>query len=187
MKVRTILYRFGSLAALALIFAMGSRMMPAQSADSAEISKLLDLAKSEAALAEDDAATLDSFARSKLSLQSHVGKLNQIAEHINALGKTNKELSDQRAIGSPWQQKAIDQIDPLLREMADLLTTTMKHLNENPSRIHLSAYREYAHSNSELASKTAGMIRDFVDYDEAQSKAESLEAKLELSTSEKTD
>jgi hypothetical protein len=63
----------------------------------------------------------------------------------------------------------------------------MKHLNENPSRIHLSAYREYAHSNSELASKTAGMIRDFVDYDEAQSKAESLEAKLELSTSEKTD
>jgi hypothetical protein len=101
MKVRTILYRFGSLAALALIFAMGSRMMPAQSADSAEISKLLDLAKSEAALAEDDAATLDSFARSKLSLQSHVGKLNQIAEHINALGKTNKELSDQRAIGSP--------------------------------------------------------------------------------------
>ena len=31
------------------------------------------------------------------------------------------------------------------------------------------------------------MIRDFVDYDEAQSRAESLEAKLELSTSEKTD
>ncbi|HEV2486842.1 MAG TPA: hypothetical protein VGT08_15030 [Terracidiphilus sp.] len=187
MKGRTILYRFGYLAALALIFAMGSRMIPAQSADSEAVSKLLDVAKSEAVLAEDDAAALDSFARSKLSWQSHIRKLNEIAEHINALGRTSKELSDQRALGSPWQQKAIDEIDPRLREMADLLTTTIKHVNERPSRVHQSAYRDYVHANYELASKTAGMIRDFVDYGKARSKAESLEAKLELSTSEKVD
>lgn len=187
MKGRTILYRFGAVAALALIFAMGSRMMPAQAADSEAVSKLLEQAKSEAFQAEDDAATLDAFFRSRLTWQSHVGKLNEIAEHINALGKMSKELTDQRAMGSPWQQKAIDQIDPLLREMADLLTATIKHGNERPSRLHMPAYRNYVHANYELASKTAGMIRDFVDYDEAQSKAQSLEAKLDLPTSEKTD
>lgn len=186
MKGRSILHRLGILAML-LVFVAGLRSMPAQSPDSEEISRLLALAKSEAVLAEDDAAALDSFARSRLSLQSQAAKLNQIAKHINALGKTNKELSDQRANGSPWQQKAIDQIDPLLREMADSLTATIKHLNENPSKIHMSAYRDYAHANYELASKTAGIIRDFVDYDEAQSKTEALEAKLELSTSEKVD
>jgi hypothetical protein len=187
MKGRTMLYRFGALAALALIFAMGSRMMPAQSADSEEISKLIEQAKIHVVFLEDDAATLDSFTRSKLSWQAHLSQLNVIREHINALGKVNKELTDQRAMGSPWQQKAIDQIDPLLREMADLLTTTIKHGNERPSRLHMPAYRNYVHANYELASKTAGMIRDFVDYDEAQSKAQSLEAKLDLPTSEKTD
>ena len=146
MKVRSILYRFGSLAALALIFTVGSRMMPAQSPDSEAVSKLLVQAKSEAVLVEDDAALLDSFTRSKVGWQSHAGKLNEIAEHINALGKLNKDLAEQRALGSPWQQKAIDQIDPLLREMADQLTTTIKHLNENPSRVHHAGISRVCHT-----------------------------------------
>lgn len=187
MKGLSILYRFGSLAALALIFTVGSRTMPAQTPDSEAVSKLLVQAKSEALLVEHDANQLDSFTRSKLSWKSHARKLDEISEHINALGKTNRELSEQRLNGSPWQQKAIDQIDPLLRKMADQLTATIMHLKENPSRVHLPPYSEYVHANYEFASKTATMIRDFVDYDEAQSRAESLEAKLELSTSEKTD
>ena len=71
--------------------------------------------------------------------------------------------------------------------MAEHLTATIKHINDSPSRVHMPPYQEYVHANYEFASKTAAMIRDFVDYDEAQSRAESLEAKLELSTSEKTD
>jgi len=187
MKVRSILYRFGSLAALALIFTVGSRTMPAQSPDSEAVSKLLVQAKSEAVLVEYDAALLESFTRSKLTWQSHAGKLTEITQHINALGTINKDLAEQRALGSPWQQNAIDQIDPLLRQMADHLMATIKQFNAKPSRIHLSPFHEYVHANYEFASKTAAMIRDFVDYDEAQSRAESLEAKLELSTSEKTD
>lgn len=187
MKVRSILYRFCSLAALALIFTVGSRTMPAQSPDSEAVSKLLVQAKSEAVLIEYDAALLDSFTRSNISWQSHAGKLSEIAEHINALGKLNKDLAEQRSSGSPWQQRAIDQIDPLLRKMADQLTATIKHVNDNPTRVHLPPYREYVHANYEFANKTAAMVRDFVDYDEAQSRAESLEAKLELSTTEKTD
>jgi hypothetical protein len=110
-----------------------------------------------------------------------------IREHINALGKVDKNLMDLRGTGSPWQQKAIDQIHPLLVEMADLLRTTIRHLSENPSRIHMQAYRDYAHGNYEVASKITGMIRNYVEYDEAQSKIAALEAKLGTATSDKSD
>ena len=187
MNGRTILHRFGTLAVLATMFTIGSRMMPAQSPDSEEISNLLAQAKSHAVQAEDDAATLDSYARSKLSWKSHAAKLDEMKNHVNALGKVSKELVDQRAIGSPWQQKAVDQIDPLLREMAVLLTATINHLKENPSQVHLPKYREYAHANYEVANKIAGMIRDFVEYDEVQSRVDALEAKLGLPTPDKSE
>lgn len=179
-----ILLRFSTFALVALFFTMGSRILSAQSPDSAEISKLLAQAKSHAVLAEDDAATLDSYTNSKLSWESHGEMLNQMREHVNALGKVSKQLVDKRAMGSKWQQKAIDQIDPLLREMAERLSATIKHMGENTKRLHMPAYREYVHSNYEVANKTAGMIRDIVEYDEAQSRAESLEAKLELKETE---
>lgn len=187
MNARTIANRFGTLAVLATIFAIGLKMTPAQSADSEEISKLLIQAKSHAVQAEDDAATLDTYTRSKISWTSHAVQLDLIREHINSLGKVDKDLADQRTMGSRWQQKAIDQIHPLLVEMASQLTATIKHLNDHPSQIYLPEYREYAHASYEVASRTAGLIRDFVNYDEAQSRAESLEAKLELSEPEKSE
>ena len=64
--------------------------------------------------------------------------------------------------------------------MADLLTLTINHLNDNPSQVHMQAYRDYVKANCELTSGIAEMIDDFVNYDEAKSKAESLEQKLEL-------
>jgi hypothetical protein len=182
MKLQVTPYRLTALAALALTFAFSAGIVRAQYADSEEISALLTQAKSHVVQMEDDAAVLDSFARSKLSWKSHANKLNQIREHINSLGQVNKQLTEKRTEGSPWQQKAIDQIDPLLHEMASTLTGTINHLNQQPSRIHMREYREYAHSNHELASKTARMIRDFVDYDEAKAEAEALEARLELPT-----
>jgi light-regulated signal transduction histidine kinase (bacteriophytochrome) len=115
-----------------------------------------------------------------VSWQLHAEQLQRIREHVNELGQLNKQLSDSRAERSPWQQTAIDQVDLRLREMADLLTVTINHLNDNPSQVHMQAYRDYVKANCELTSRIAEMIDDFVDYDEAKSKAESLEQKLEL-------
>jgi hypothetical protein len=180
MTFRKIAYRWVLFGALALACAIGARAMPVQSPDSDEISKLLVEAKSRAILAENDAAELDSFARTRITWESHAHKLRNIREHVNELGKVCKELSDLRAQGSPWQQTAIDQIDPLLREMAHQLTVTINHLNDNQSRVHMQEYRDYAHANYEVAVRTAQVIRDFVDYDEAKSKAGDLEAKLNI-------
>lgn len=187
MRIRTMLFRLSAVAALALAFAISARAMPAQATDSEEISKLLVEAKSHAVQAEDDAAELYAYTRSKLSWGSHGFRLEQMREHVNALGTVSKQLTDLRQQGSPWQQKAIDQIDPLLREMASALTATINHLNKNQSRIHTQAYSDYVQASYNLAKKTAGMIQDFVEYDQAQSKAASLEANLNLAASDKSE
>ena len=182
MKLRSLLRTSGGFAAsLALLLVLASPAIKAQTADSEEISKLLTQAEDHAALAADDAATLESYTRSSVSWQAHSAKLAEIAEHINELGKANKQLNDLSSQGSPWQQKAISQIDSLLRDTAAQLTATINHLSDNQSRIHLQPYIDYAHGSYERASKTAQMISDFVEYDKATSKAEALEQKLELS------
>jgi hypothetical protein len=169
-----------SLVALALALSTGPSIGFAQTSGSDQISDLLKQAKSHAVMAEDDAAKLKSYAWSKVSWQSHAAQLDRIKGHINELGQLNKQLSDSRAEGSPWQQEAIDQIDPQIREMADLLTATIKHLNNNQSHVHMQPFQDYPKANAELTSRFAKLIDDFVDYDAAKSKAEFLERKLEL-------
>jgi hypothetical protein len=67
-----------------------------------------------------------------------------------------------------------------LRELADVLTATINHLNDNQTLIHMQAYRDYVAANARLTGKIAKMITDFVEYDEAKSKAEALEQDLAL-------
>lgn len=182
MNIRPILRTTGGfVAALAVLLVLASPFVRAQSTDSAEISRLLKVAEVHATLAADDAATLESYSLSSVPWQSHGQKLGEMTEHVNALGRASKELNDLSPQGSPWQQKAISQIDSLLRDMAAQLTATIDHLNQNQSRVHMPQFQNYVRANHELASRTAQMISDFVDYDQATSKADALEQKLELS------
>jgi hypothetical protein len=84
-----------------------------------------------------------------------------------------------RPEGSPWQQQAIDQVTPLLQDMADHLTATIKHLNENQERVNMPAFQDYARGNYELASQTSELIKDYVNYDKVRSQSLALEQKLE--------
>lgn len=180
MKIRQITHIAEALVVVAFITVMSSPIARAQSNDSAAISKLLSEAKSHAVQAEEHAATLKSYTTSGLSWESHASELNAMRLHINDLGKVAKELEDARPEGSPWQQVAIDRIDPLLRDMADQLTSTINHLNAHKSQIKMQAYRDYTAANYDLASRTAAIISDYVEYGKAKSKAESLERRLEL-------
>jgi len=154
----------------------------AQTIDSSKVNDLLKETKTHAVLAEDDAQTLDAYTRSKLSWQSHATRVHEMKEHANDLIRDFNQLSSMRADASPWQQEAIDRINPLLQEMAAHLTATINHLNDNQSRTHLPQYREYVHANRELMMKTARLISEFADYSEAKTVANELEKKLELPT-----
>ncbi len=173
---RTLTFLF---AMTVLLFA-GIRPSSAATPDSEQISKLLTAAKSHAIEAEDDAATLESYTRSGVSWKMHGYELESMKGHVNELGKIAADLQQLEPQGSAWQKQAIHQVIPLLREMAGNLTKTIQHLNENQNRLQMQEYRDYTRTNFELANRTANLIRDFVDYDEARSTAELLEDKLEL-------
>lgn len=166
--------------ALAGLMLTGVPQAPAQNPDSPEISRLLAQAEANAARADDEASQLASFTRSRVSWQSHAEQIETFKKHINALVDDVNQLAALRDQGSPWQQDAIDRTSPLMQEMSELLTNTITHLNENQNRIHMSAYRDYVDANEKLAHKLLVLIRGYVDYDEAKSKAASLEQQLSV-------
>lgn len=171
------------LALLALSLSLGAVMKAQAATDSAQINKLLLEIKAHAIAADDDAAKLDSYARSgQITSHSHGVKLMAIKEHVNDLIRDCNQMSSMRAEGSAWQQEAIDRISPLLHDMAVHLTATIEHLNDNQRRLHMPQYREYVHANYELIHNTHNLITDFADYSEFKAKANSLESALSLPT-----
>ena len=180
-KLVTILPR---LALLALLLPAG--MLAAQNPDSAAISDLLKVVESHATQADDDAQMLANYTLSNLDWRTHANQLNSIKEHINNLISDANQLTSLRDEGSPWQQEAIDRIDPLLREMANHLNITIEHLNSNQSQVHMPPYKDYVRANLDLMTRAHEAIADFVDYGAARTTADELEQKLELPASEPT-
>jgi hypothetical protein len=169
-----------SLIALGLALVAGIQRSSASTPDSEQISQLLADARNHAVQAEDDAATLDSFTRSKVSWRSHSTELDSMKVHVNEMGRIVAQMQELEPQGSAWQRQAIAQVTPLLRDMADHLSSTIQHLNDNQNGVHMPAYLDYTRKNYELANRTADLIRDFISYDQAQSTAATLEDKLEL-------
>ena len=183
MKKSWITVAIKGLALLALSLSLGLAMKAQAVTDSTAINKLLSDVKVHSMQADDDAATLDSYARSgRISWQLHGRKLAEIKEHVNDLFRDSNVMNSMRTEGSGWQQEAIDRINPLLQETAAHLTATIEHLNANQNRVSMLPYREYAHANYVLVHKTHNLISDFADYSESKAKANSLERALSLPT-----
>jgi hypothetical protein len=178
--MKELLSKFVPTAIVLAIALFGGSLVFAQSNDSAQINELLQQAKTRAVQANFDAELISSFTRSGTSWRSHANQLASMKEHINAMGKMLAEMDAARAEGSPWQQEAIDEVEPMLRSMADHLSTMIDHLNEHPDKVHLPTYVNYANANLRLSEKLLAMIKDYVDYSEAKATADKLEQKLEL-------
>lgn len=156
-------------------------LTPAQNADSKAINDLLKEAESHAVLASHDSEILESYTRSpSMSWESHAARLITIAGHANNLIEDMNKLSAMRDQGSRWQQDAIDRVDPLLKEMADHLNTTIAHFKDNKQRVKMPAFHDYVKANQEYMSRTSELISSFVEYGESRAKADGLEASLDL-------
>jgi hypothetical protein len=162
------------------VLAMSPLLLVAQVKGSVEISRMFSQAKADAGSAEDDVEVLEAFTASELPSQTYAAHLDVMREHVNDLEKLIRQLDGLRPEGSPSQQEAIDRINPMLRNLADQLTFTIKRLKDNKNQVHMESYRDYAHANYDLASRTADLISDFVEYGKAKARFESLENKLKV-------
>lgn len=146
--------------------------------DSEKITKLLADAKQEAVELKLDSADLAQFTYSNATYVSYSHKITLIREHVNATGKLLAQLQQEETAGSPWQQAAIKQIEPLLRELADNTTATIERLNENKLNVHFPEFKEYARANYDLATDLEALIHDFVNYAEAKEKMDQSQKKI---------
>jgi hypothetical protein len=149
------------------------------SKDSKEVSTILADVKTEAIQLSRDADELKSFTHSTLTWESHAVKVEEIKRHVNNAGKSLSKLDSARAGASPWQQQAIDRINPLLKELASNVTSTIEHLNQKPRLLQTGPYVDYAAANYEMASNLAELVSDYVEYGKSKAKSEELATKLE--------
>lgn len=152
----------------------------AQSPDSEKINELFHNIRQHAMLAEQDAELLESYTRSSVSWETHARRIEAMRSQVKELAEDYNQASSLRSEGSPWQQDAIDHLQPLLQGMADHIKATIDHLRENPSKIRMQPWIDYVHANRDYAAKATELIRDYVTYGEAKATADDLEKKLQV-------
>jgi hypothetical protein len=176
-------YRRATSLVMPVLVAAGCLMIPTAiraAEDSTHVSSLLADAKTEALSLKADSEDMNSFVRSKKSWQSYAGKIEMVKGHVNESGKLLAALKDCEAEGSEWQQSAIRQIEPYLRDLATNTDQTIRYLNENQNKVHMPEFTDYVKANLELASNLEALIRDFVNYGESKQNFDEIGRKREI-------
>ncbi len=169
-----------AIGAVAIVFSVQAADRP----DSEQVSNLLSQVKSHAFQMKEDAATLESYTRlGGVSWQTHASVITQMKERINEAGRDVQKLEDAKKSASPWQEMAIQRIQPLLRELATNTGKAIQYLNENPKRLSMDPYKSYLEANADVSEELSSMISDFVDYGNTKQRLEMLERRLELPAS----
>jgi len=148
---------------------------------SPQVSALLAEAKTEAVQLRRDAEELKTFTRSNLSWQSHSAKINEIKNHVNNSGQLLTKLKNAQAGGSSQQQQTIERIEPLLKDLAASVESTIEHLSQHSMRLRTAPYRAYVDANADIAGELADVISQSVEYEKTRAKSEDLAEKLESS------
>ncbi len=156
-----------------------SRPLPASdvelAGDSPVLNDLLHQARFESAQLDVDADSLLFVQRSEEFRELHGVELNIIRQHINEIGKLEARMREARDSSSPWQQNAVDQIGPLLQELADNMENAIGHYNQNGLIHPIGKYADYLKANADLAAKLHALISDAVSYGQAKGKYDALD------------
>ena len=126
------------------------------------------------------AGRLQSFVRNhdKFSRETHSSELNLARDKINSKGKALERLKELRSEALPWQQLAMDRVQPLLAKVATNATEAIEYLNKDWRLLHPPEYKEAISNMYIYADEVRDMIAVKLDYAEARANLNELEAKL---------
>jgi hypothetical protein len=148
--------------------------------DSEAVNKLLSEAKTMAFQLKEDAVIMESFTRMNVGWEAHAVAINQIKDHVNALGRQQEKLMDAKATASEWQRTAINRIEPFLDELEGYTSAVIERINANPKQLFTPEYKDYLEANADYATDLAAMIAQFVDYGKTKARLVNLTDDLEL-------
>lgn len=147
----------------------------------AEASDLLGEVNGLAGKVYREAETLQSFARNpSMSRESHGAQLNTMREHVNDLGTRLARLQEIKHVTAPWQQQAINRVQPLAANVAAHTEAAIVHLNENGNYLFAPSYQEHVTEAMDQASELKNNVGNFLAYNSAQQRLDRLQALVEL-------
>jgi hypothetical protein len=172
--MKNILTRLMASAILAGICGMVPSLHAANSANA--LSKLLADARTHSSQ-----LTLDwkSYTRQP-NQAADATEIARMKEDVNATEKTITELNDSRGQASPSLVAAIEQIVPVLEEIADNTTESIEFLSSNQVRMTSKEYRQYVEDSSDTSSRLSDLISQLVDYANHKTKFDEAKRSLEL-------
>jgi small-conductance mechanosensitive channel len=163
----------------AMVLLTGASLQAGEVTDSEKVSKLLSETKTMAFQLKEDAATMETFTRNPVSMQTHAAALLAIKDHVNALAKQNMKLQEAKAEASPWQRTAIERIAPYVDELGGYTSAAIEHVNKTQQHS-VAEYNDFLEANADYSSDLASMIANFVDYGRAKYRMDRLGGKLEV-------
>jgi hypothetical protein len=107
-------------------------------------------------------------------------EIARMKDDIDAAAKTITSLNDSRNQASPSQVATIDQIVPVMEELAERATDAIEYLNGNQTRLTDKECRKYLEVNSDTSSRLAGLIAQLVEFGNGRDKFENAKRMLEL-------
>lgn len=162
MKAQINITALWRVAVLALVFPI-SNAFAAGASSQASISKLLDQAKIHAGQANEDAAVLESYARSGLGWQMHAECLQAMKVHTTELLADLMQLKAMRLEGTPRQREAIDRLNPLMQSMTAALTTTIGQLNHGQGSVNMLPFRTQVGVDWVVVNRVYTHLREFTN------------------------
>lgn len=128
-----------------------------------------------------EAETLQSFTRNaSTSRESHAVQLNQMREHVNDVGTRLARLQEIKHVAAPWQQQAINRLQPLAANVAEHTEAAIVHLNENGNYLLAPSYQEHLTEAMNQGSELKKNAGNFLAYNNAQQRLDRLQALVEL-------
>jgi hypothetical protein len=131
-----------------------------------------------ASTVSDDAFQLGAMARSERAPESHLEGLAVLREDINRIGVDLQTLDAKRGSLSEWEVKALNQIMPLMQDVADNAEKAIQTYNSDRQRLWATSYVGDTDTISKDAGEVATLLRNYLNLAKTQQKELQLEHSL---------
>jgi hypothetical protein len=181
-RITTYLTGLAMLLAASLLISPSLYAASVGTADSPAVAQLFSEARSHAVALKADAEVMETFTRNKTHWRTQSDQINQIKLHTNDLAKVIQQLNDARDTAAPWQQQAIDRLNPMLKDLV-VSVESMIHCvsDQTSSPLGAGTYKECIRNNHKVCVDLEAVITDYVDYGTNKTTSEELGKTLNVS------
>lgn len=121
--------------------------------------------------------------RNQLDWRSHAVELNQIRDHVNAMGENLQQLQEIHSMIAPWQQKAVERIMPSAVALAAHAEGAIDYLNKEQGNMWAPPYTVRVNSMTDHAEEIKSTVSMFLDYGQTSGHLDGLERQIEFTES----